>query len=460
LRDVPGRLTLERALQAAIVATILSAVLAAGSILSWLEAARAARWVALGALAALALAYAARRRALPPATAVSLAACAFVAVALVSAGWSAFPASSAARALALAALFVAAGALAWGTAGRPEAVRPFLHAVLAAVVVVAVGGLAVLAVDSDRAIQAATTELAARYQGLGGGPNTATMVLALGLPLTALALVEARRRAARTGFGALLALLAGSIVASGSRGALLAGFGGLLAFALFAPATARGRVLWGVAVVAAFVVGVLVSRIPKPESGRTAAASAADAIPDRMPFAAAPGYLDANLLWRLQDDVGHPPPGVAETERKPRTLLGSSGRAEAWRGALELGGQRPLLGFGFGTEQRVFADRYVGFNSAVPENSYIGLFLQTGAAGLALFLALAAALLARAGRALASLRGEHRLIASACAGVLVAGLVLGVFQSYLYAVGNNATAALWICAFLLAAATARERVRA
>ncbi len=33
---------------------------------------------------------------------------------------------------------------------------------------------------------------------------------------------------------------------------------------------------------------------------------------------------------------------------------------------------------------------------------------------------------------------------------LVAGLVLGFFQSYLYAVGNNATAVLWICIFLLA----------
>ena len=35
-----------------------------------------------------------------------------------------------------------------------------------------------------------------------------------------------------------------------------------------------------------------------------------------------------------------------------------------------------------------------------------------------------------------------------------AGLLLAGFQSYLYAVGNNATAAVWICAFLLAAATA------
>jgi hypothetical protein len=40
-------------------------------------------------------------------------------------------------------------------------------------------------------------------------------------------------------------------------------------------------------------------------------------------------------------------------------------------------------------------------------------------------------------------------LAAACAGVLVAGLTLGLFQSYLYAAGNNATAALWIGALLL-----------
>ena len=458
MRDVSRLLTLERALQAAIVATILTAVLAAGSIVSWLDAARALRWPALATFAALALVYAARRAEVPRPTAVGLAAVAFVAVALVSTGWSPVPGSTAARAVSLAVLFAGAGALAWGGAGRPDAVRPFLRAVLAAVAIVAVGGLVVLAVDRDRAVEEATTELAARYQGLGGGPNTATMLLALGLPLAALAAVEAPRRLVRIGLCCLLALVAGSIVASGSRGALLAGFAGLLAFALAAPAGVRARAIWGAAVVAAFVVGVLMTRIPKPDAN--AETSTRGGIPDLPPFRPAPGYLDANLRLRLQDDVGHPGPGVAQTTRAERTLLGSSGRAEAWRGALGVGAQRPLLGFGFGTEARAFQDRYVGFNSGVPENSYIGLFLQLGAAGLTLFLALAGALLARTGRALTALSGERRRLAAACAGVVVGGLVLALFQSYVYAVGNNATAALWICAFLLAAVTTREHVRA
>ena len=458
MRDVLRLPTLERALQAAIVATILTAVLAAGSIVSWLETARALRWVALVAFATLALVYAARRAEVPRATAVGVAAVALVAVALVSTGWSPVPGSTAARAASLAVLFAAAGALAWGGAGRPEAVRPFLRAVLVAVAIVAVGGLVVLALDPDRAMEEATTELAARYQGLGGGPNTATMVLALGLPLAALAAVEAAGRRTRIGSSALVALVAGSIVASGSRGALLAGFAGVLAFALAAPAGMRARAVWGAAVVAAFVVGLLVTRIPKPDAN--AETSARGGIPGLPPFAAAPGYLDANLRLRLQDDVGHPGPAAAATTSGERTLFGSSGRTEAWRGALGLGAERPLLGFGFGTEARVFQDRYVGFNSGVPENSYIGLFLQLGLAGLALFAGLVGGLLARAGHALATLSDERRRIAAACAGVLIGGLVLGMFQSYVYAVGNNATAALWICAFLLAAVTTREHVRA
>ena len=74
--------------------------------------------------------------------------------------------------------------------------------------------------------------------------------------------------------------------------------------------------------------------------------------------------------------------------RRERTLTGSSGRTEAWRGALGLAADRPLVGYGFGTEDRTFVDRYVFFNSNVPENSYIGILLQLGLVGLLLLLAL------------------------------------------------------------------------
>jgi O-antigen ligase len=144
---------------------------------------------------------------------------------------------------------------------------------------------------------------------------------------------------------------------------------------------------------------------------------------------------------------------VADTTSRPRTIFGTSGRAEAWQGALEQAAKRPLVGFGFGTESRVFVERYVGFESNLPENSYIGLFLQLGIVGLAVFLALPALLVVRAVRAPARLDPARLRLAAACAGGLGAGLVLALFQSYIYSAGNNASAAVWICGFLLAAAT-------
>jgi O-antigen ligase len=158
---------------------------------------------------------------------------------------------------------------------------------------------------------------------------------------------------------------------------------------------------------------------------------------------------------RLQDEIGAPPPGVADTKRRVRTLFGTSGRLEAWEGALGQVAERPLLGYGFGSEDTVFVDRYVHFNSSRPENSYVGLLMQLGAVGLGAFVVLAALLLAPAIRA-SRLSDRELHVAAACAGGLVAGLVLGFFQSFIYSVGNNATAAVWICGFLLAAATTRH----
>jgi O-antigen ligase len=285
------------------------------------------------------------------------------------------------------------------------------------------------------------------------------MVLAVGLPLAAWAVGEATRRPHRLAAAALFLLLLASIVASGSRGALVSGFGGLLAYAAVAERRRRGVVLTGL--VALFAISLVVSRLPQPEARPSQVAPAgADTTPAAVAAAQTSGrYFDANLVLRQQDDIGHPPLGVAETRRRPRTLFGTSGRAEAWRGALEQGAERPLLGYGFGSEDDVFVDRYVHFHSDLPESSYIGLFLQLGGAGLFAFGALVAVVLARAARALRRLRGGELRIAAAAGGALVVGLILGFFQSYVYAAGNNATAAVWICAFLLTAATTVPAVR-
>lgn len=452
MRDALPRLTrvltLERAIQLAIVATVVTAVLAAGALLSWLEPARKLRWAALLILFALSLVSA--RRARPPFHPASTyaAAAGLCALALLSATWSSRPLATAAHALSFSFLLAACVALAQAVRGRPEAIRAVLDGVLAATAVVALGGLLVLLFRHDRALAPATTSLPVRYQGLGGGPDTATMVMAVGVPLAARALADTWRRVAGLLPAALLLLLLGSIVASGSRGALLAAFGGLLAYVLIGFRGARQRTLLAAGVAAVFVLSVLLTRLPKPLDTPPAAATPAAPVWLKP----RPGYVDASLVLRLNDDIGHPLPGVADTTPRPRTLFGTSGRAEAWQGALELGAKRPLLGYGLGREDDVFVDRYVDFNSNQPENSYIGLFLQLGAVGVAVFLLLVGSLAVRALRAPARLLDRERRLVAACAGAFAAGLVLAFFQSYIYAVGSNAAAAVWICAFMLAAA--------
>jgi len=450
VRNALDRLPLERALQLSIVLLILVTVLSQGSLLSWIDTARKLRWLTLFAFVALALGYAWSRGGFRRLGFAHAGGAVLIALALASVAWSAFPKLTFERTAALGLLFLGCGAVAAG-AGRPRAVRRVVDAIVVGAAAVGVGGLLVLAFDHDRAVQPATSALAARYQGLGGGPNTAMMILAVAAPLAVYVLVEARRPLARAAALANVVLLLGSIVASGSRGALVGAFGGLFAVAVLGPVERRHRLVAAGVVVALLVVSAALTRIPQPNPAAPALPSASE--PPPVVFQG-PRHAVAEPAPRLQDDVGHPPYGVAETTKKPRTLFGSSGRAQAWNGAIHLGAQRPVAGFGFGTEDHVFTDRYVDFNSNVPENSYIGLFLQLGIAGVAAFVGFVLALLGFAVVEPRASLGERRLVA-ACAGGVVAGLLLGGFQSYLYAVGNNATAAVWLCAFLLAALVPR-----
>jgi O-antigen ligase len=447
VREQVSSSMLERAVQVAIVATIVSAVLASGAILSWLDEARRVRWAALFALAALAVVWAwSRRRPVRPPAAYLLAA-ALAGLCLLSAAWSSDPGLTAARAVSLGVLLLACVAVGLAAAGSLEALTGIVQAVAAGTAVVALGGLLVLAFAHDRAVQPASANEPARYQGLGGGPNTATMVLAVGVPLAAhLALASATRRL-RIAAGGLLALLLGSIVASGSRGALLAAFGGLLVYALLAAPDRRARLRWSAVAAAALVLAVLAMRLPQPDPA--VAAQPGTAVPSLVQPAT--GYFDASVIWRSQEDVGRPPWGeVPEDER--RSLLGSSGRLQAWEGALGLAADRPVAGYGFGLETTVFVDRYLKHGSNQPENSYVGIVLQLGAAGLLLFAALIVALAVSAVRIFRGPRGPVSLLAAGCAGALAAGLVLGLTQSYVYSAGNNATAAVWLCGLLLPAA--------
>jgi hypothetical protein len=449
---------LERAIQVAIVATIVSAVLASGALLGWLDEARKLRWLALAALAGLALVYAlGRRKSWRPRPALLVVA-AFLALAFLSTLWSSDARLTFGRAVSFAVLLAACAGIAIGAAGRSASVRRMLDAILAATGVVAIGGLLVLLFDHDRAVQPATAQEPARYQGLGGGPNTASMVLAVGVPLAAYVVVEGRTWTVRALALGLALLLLGSVVASGSRGALAAAFAGLAVFALLVAPTwgMRAAAAGGLAVLLA--VSVAITRLPDPDPS-VPALPGTSVEPVATPK---PGYVDANEACRLQEDVDRPAPcgqpGAGETSR---SLLGGSGRVEAWAGTLGLVAERPVAGYGFGMEGEVFVDRYFRHGSNLPENSYLGVLLQLGVVGLVLFGALLAALVAGAARIVGAPRDASGRLAAACAGGLAVGLVLALTQSFMYSAGSNATAAVWLCGFLLlAVTTAAPDVRA
>ena len=430
---------LEGALQALTAAVVLWFGLAASGVYPWnIPVGRAVRWAALAELAAVALLYVvlAGRGRMSRGFALLLGG--FLGLALASTAWSADAVLTSGRWLTVAAVFVVAVSLAAAAARRKELVEIVLLGVVAGVVLLALLGLANLWADSDRAIVPATTQSAARYNGIGGNPNTMAMLIALVLPPVAWLLVSAATRAKRALAVAVFALLFGSLVASGSRGALLGSLVGVLVF-LAVGGLGRRRALVSAGVALALFGGaVAVLQVPQP--AETNPVIRPDIVPPSTP-PLSPDDVQPRLP--LESEVGFPRPGEPEFER---TLFTSSGRLSAWEGAIEQALRRPLLGYGFGTEERVFTDRYYLHYSERPENSFLGTLLQLGLVGLAALVALLVAVAWRVRR----IRGGPT---AACAGALACGLVLAISQSYLTTAGSPAMAPFWILAFLLVGAT-------
>src|SRR5579862_4192088 len=359
-----------------------------------LHVGRPARWAFLAVLVLLAVARAAALGARPRRDAVLVAAAALVIVALLSTLWSVDPRLTFERGSTVAALVLVAAALA-ATHGTPRDARRLAIALVAGMAVVAAAGIVTLLLSRADALQPATFEYGERYRGFGQNPDTVPLLLALGVPLALFLALEGRsRRATGIALGAVL-FFAGSIVASDSRGAMLGALAGSLVAVGFRRDPWRKRVLLAGVVVAVFAAGVAVSRIPKARPAPSAAIARA----------------------------------VAPTRR---TLFTSSGRTAAWRGAIRQAEDRPLLGYGFGTEEKVFVNRYRGFTSQLPENSYIGAALQLGLVGLGLLVAVAGAAALRFVSALRRLDADRRAVAASFGGAAAAALVMGVTQSYLF----------------------------
>lgn len=419
-------------------ATVVAFAAGSSSVPRVTSGAHAARWAVLGALLVASALWALPRPSFRREPVV--AAAALAGLALLSAAWSVEPRISIERAVTLGVLFCACMLLAAAVRGRIDRARALLVGLLGGAAVVGLVGLVLLGADHGRAVEAATYEAPARFRGFGQDPNTVALLFGVATPLAVWALLERRRTVLS---GAVLALLVGTIVASGSRGGLVAAAAG--SFVVVAVRVRSRRLLLAglAAVVALTVVGAGIQSIPSPSAHAAPANAVTSSQPAPKPRA---GYLDAEAQYPLDADVGRPLPGGGEPSVR-RSFFGGSGRLDAWRGALHQAALRPVTGHGFGTEQDVFVDRYYSFVGGLPENSYLGLALQLGLAGLVALAALVAVLAAAGLRAL---RGPGRNLAAAGLAVLAAGLVAAVFQSYLYSVGNIATATLWIPAFLLA----------
>lgn len=399
------------------------------------------RWVGLIALA-LVGAFAVLRRApasrLPPAF---LALEAFVALGLVSTAWSVDGRLTFERIFTVAALFAAGYGLAT-LGGRPDAAaRMVLGSVLIGAVAVAVASLVAVVAAHHEAILPATAGAGWRFQGIGENPNTVPMLLAVAYPLALAGLISTRGRV-RMILAAALLLMAGEIAVSGSRGALIAATAGALVVAVALAGTRRRRaaLVFGVLVLSAACVGAnRLQGAPAPVA--PTASAAASGAPARA------RVFDAQQVLRLEDELGHPPLG-AYRPPVPRTLLGSSGRAQAWVGAFDQGARRPVDGYGFGTEDHVFVDRYYAFEGNFVENSYLSVFLQLGIAGTVIFVGLLVLLALDAFHAMRA-RRDVRAVSAAASGALLAGVAIGMTQSGLLSVGNIAAVGLWMSVLCL-----------
>jgi O-antigen ligase len=393
---------------AAVAATVVAFACGSSSV-HWVDrAGKDLRWAALvvllvcvAALFLLRVAWSRSRPFLPAAWLVLLAA--------VSTSWSVAPSLTIERAASLGVLFLTAFLLATSAASL-ALIERVLVAVLAGAVVVALLGLLVLAFDRHAALQPASIGFPSRFRGLGEDSNTAPLLFAVVLPIAAWGVARGGRRNRRIAAAGAFLLLDGSIVGALSRGALTGGFLGVLLVALAAPRTWSARA--GYAVVALALAGL--------SYGLTTIPSAPAAAP-------APARVIAVVK------------------------SGGSGRLAAWEGALDQAAHRPVAGYGFGTENRVFVNDYRDFSGSYVQNYYLGLLLQLGAIGLASFLGLALLWLSRVPSASFCLADRDRLALVAAAGMVVAGLACAVVQSYLTSVGNIAAGAFWIGAFVLAA---------
>lgn len=420
-----------------IALTIFAVACGSSSVSAVNDAGKTLRWIALFLLLGVSVLWAFERIERPALRALVLVpAIALLGLAFVSSLWSVDWKLSAARAISVAVLFATAACLAHGAARRRDGAEHVLIGIAVGAAVVALAGLLVLVLDHDTAVQAATPDVPARYKGFGESPNQAPLLLAVCLPVVVGLALRAETWRRRTVFVAIALLLVGSIIPSGSRGALVAGFVGVLVVVAFAPLRTRNRVLLLAVTMLVFAASVALAYVPKSLGPAATNANASSAPAPTKP----PRYENFDLGYPL--DIDDQAPLGTTTQPVRRTFFGLSGRGVAWRGAIDQANERPVAGYGFGTERRVFVDRYTDFAAGLVENSYVGMYLQLGAIGLAIFCVLLFVLVA------SGLRARARWEVAVAVGAVVVGIAIAFVQSFAYSAGDVAALTFWTCGFL------------
>ena len=433
MRAALSRLPLDVVVPALFSLTVVVFVLASGSITTLVQIAGPARWVCLLLLGTAGAAWALTGSPRFPSLYATLLAL-LAALALASVSWSVSPLATAADAVALGGLLALTGAVALGASADPRRPVLLLAAFVGTVAAVCAAGFLLVAVDRSLGVQGG---LGWRVQGLGQNPNTVPLLVSLAVPVSLWLLLEWQGRR-RLAVGAGLALLYATLLTSQSRGAQAASLAGCLVVL----ALVRRR--WAVrAAAAAAAAALLVIAVEVRSAADRSATAEATPAPYQPPFdtRVKPGAVQQPVFLPVgrEYELGNPLlPGPAQ-----------NGRLAVWETALAQANLRPLLGYGFGTEEKVFVERSWFFTGDYVENSYLGLYLQLGLLGLGT--------LVLAG--LTPLRGVSRAPAAAgAAGAAAAGFAGACFQSYVYAPGNVAAGSFWIVLGLAAALAAPPRL--
>jgi O-antigen ligase len=123
---------------------------------------------------------------------------------------------------------------------------------------------------------------------------------------------------------------------------------------------------------------------------------------------------------------------------------------------------RPLQGFGFGTEDKLFAYHDVNpqnyqQSGAYMHNSYLGLVLQVGIVGALLFYVPLAYLLFHEVFTKRKIRNDP--LFTALLSVVLTCMVAGMFSSELYSMGNAKSFVFWISVMLLVRALNKHQTK-